>query len=1105
MRLRRAVNGLLLGCAMAWLAASGVAMASEYHGQVTFGGLPVPGTTVTVTATQGSKKAVAVSDDQGVFRFADLADGTWSIDIEMTGFAPIKQDVTVGPSAPAGTFEMKLLTLEQVRAAAKPVKVAATAPVAVAQGTGNGEQGTASAAATSVAAPSTQVSGARPGAPASGAGTAAPTAKGAAAAGKGAAAATTQAANGAAPSAAALEPAPDPNAQQASDGFLINGSVNNAATSQFSQSAAFGNNRGPGRSLYNGGLSLVLDNSAFDAKQFSISGLDSPKPAYNNIQAGINFAGPLKIPHLLPVARAPYFYVFYRRTQGNRDNTQAALIPTPAQQLGDLTGAGTVYDPSTGKAYVATNCLPALFAVDATPTACIPQNEISSVAQNLLKLYPSTPNVTGNTQYNYQIPLTSSNRQDEFQAQMSKGFGNKDYVNGRFAIQSTRTGSTNLFGFHDSTAMLGDSFNVNWSHRFTQRFSLNTGYNFSYQRSQTTPYFVAKRVNESQIAGITGNDQTDPANYGVPSLGFSSGISGLSDATSSRNRSETNSLSGSVQWNHLRHNATAGGDFRRQESNTFSQQNPEGSLSFNGTATQLIPPCPPGTSPCPAPTGGWGFADFLLGIPDTSNIAFGNADKYYRQSVYDAYVNDDFRVNPELSLNYGLRWEYSAPVTELKGRLVNLDIARGFTGESPVVGSSPVGPLTGTILPAALVRPDRIGLEPRVSIAWRPISGSSLLVRSSYGITRDTSVYQATASAMAQQSPLSTSLSIPNSTTCPLTLAAPFPQKNCGTTTADQFAIDPNFRIGYVQTWDLSVERDLPFSLHGTVRYLGIKGTRGPQEFLPNTCPPGTTDTSTCSFGPSGYYYRTSNGNLEREGVTTQLRRRLRSGFTASVNYTFSKSLDDDYSLSGQGSASGGGGVAQNWLDVARGQRGLSTTDQRHVLSATVQYTTGMGLGGRALMSGWRGAVYKEWTFLTNINAATGLPQTPIYGGAAVLGTGVTGPIRPTLTGVSPSANLAPGYFVNINAYKAPSGEWGDARRDSITGPGQFSLSASMARTFRLHGRYNLDARLDASNALNHVVYSGWNTTYIPNSTQFGAPVGANGMRSMSITMRLRF
>jgi hypothetical protein len=94
---------------------------------------------------------------------------------------------------------------------------------------------------------------------------------------------------------------------------------------------------------------------------------------------------------------------------------------------------------------------------------------------------------------------------------------------------------------------------------------------------------------------------------------------------------------------------------------------------------------------------------------------------------------------------------------------------------------------------------------------------------------------------------------------------------------------------------------------------------------------------------------------------------------------------------------------------------------------------------------------------------------------------------------------------VNINAYAAPSGVWGDARRDSITGPNQFSLNASMARTFRLHDRYNLDARLDTSNTLNHVVYSGWNTTYIPNSTQFGAPTGANGMRSMSITMRLRF
>ena len=129
MRLRRGVSGLLAGWVL-WAGCALAALASPYHGQVVFNGLPLPGSVVTVTATQGEKKAVAVSDDQGLFGFADLADGKWELDIEMTGFAPLKTEITVAPGAAVATFEMKLLTLEAMRAADKPVKVDVTAAAA---------------------------------------------------------------------------------------------------------------------------------------------------------------------------------------------------------------------------------------------------------------------------------------------------------------------------------------------------------------------------------------------------------------------------------------------------------------------------------------------------------------------------------------------------------------------------------------------------------------------------------------------------------------------------------------------------------------------------------------------------------------------------------------------------------------------------------------------------------------------------------------------------------------------------------------------------------------------------------------------------------------
>jgi len=374
---------------------------------------------------------------------------------------------------------------------------------------------------------------------------------------------------------------------------------------------------------------------------------------------------------------------------------------------------------------------------------------------------------------------------------------------------------------------------------------------------------------------------------------------------------------------------------------------------------------------------------------------------------------------------------------------------------------------------------------------------------------------------MAQQVPLSTSVSVQyNSTSCKLTLAAGFVP--CPPTTQDSFAVDPNFRVGYAQTWQLAVQRDLPGALQMTATYLGIKGTRGVQEYLPNTYPSGATNP--CPSCPSGYVYRDSNGDSTRESASLQLRRRLRSGFTATIQYTYSKSIDDDSALGGQGPVAAGAAsqtlatptIAQNWLNL-RGERGLSTFDQRNLLNVNMQYTTGMGIGGGTLLEGWRGRVLKEWTVLGQIVAGSGLPETPNYF-AAVNGTGLTGSIRPDRT-AAPIYAGGSGHFLNAAAYAAPqTGQWGDAGRDSIIGPGQFTFNASLARTFRLTKRYNLDVQVQATNLLNHVVFTSWNTTLNPISSAtsspvftptlnplFGLPASANAMRSLQTTARLRF
>jgi hypothetical protein len=139
--------------------------------------------------------------------------------------------------------------------------------------------------------------------------------------------------------------------------------------------------------------------------------------------------------------------------------------------------------------------------------------------------------------------------------------------------------------------------------------------------------------------------------------------------------------------------------------------------------------------------------------------------------------------------------------------------------------------------------------------------------------------------------------------------------------------------------------------------------------------------------------------------------------------------------------------IAQNWLDLS-GERGLSNFDQRHLVTLTTQYTTGMGIGGGTLVSGWKGALFKEWTFVSSLTAGTGLPLTPVYF-ATVLGTGVSGPIRPFYTGAD-LYNAPAGLNLNPAAYAPPiAGQWGNAGRNSITGhpnsPGTLPWDARFA------------------------------------------------------------
>jgi hypothetical protein len=778
-----------------------------------------------------------------------------------------------------------------------------------------------------------------------------------------------------------------------------------------------------------------------------------------------NIGGPVYIPHVFRWNGAMFFLNYQMNRNRSALNSPPGAMPTAEERAGNFSqilgpGGGpiTLLNPATGVPL---------------PNNIIPANLISAQAKYLLSYYP-LPNFTAaGASTNYQIPLISRSSSDGFTARLNKQIDNANRINFNGGYTNSRGQSPDVFAFVDGNNTVGFQATANYFHSF--RRTLYGSFQVQYSRNSVlaTPFF-ANKTNVSGLAGITGNDQS-PLDWGPPSLSFTSGILGLSDGNESFTRNQTTAFTGSVTYIRRPHTITFGGDWRIQNFSIVGQQNARGNFTFNGNAS------------------GSDFADFLMGIPDASNIAFGNADKYLRAGMYDAYVDDNWQVSSSLTVRLGLRWEYGSPITEEYGRLVNLDIAPGFTGSAPVIASDPIGPVTNMRYPASLVHPDKHAVQPRAAIAWKPFFGRSTKVNAGYGVYYNTQAYMPMAQQMMQQSPLSKSLSVSNSPSDPLTLANGFVASP--NTTTDSFALDPNFRVGYAQIWNLSVQQNVSVSNLLTVAYTGTKGTRQPQEFLPNTYPIGATNP--CPSCLPGYYYLTSNGNSEKEGVQVSLRRRFHAGIQTNLAYTYSKAIDD--------ANPGGTGwtVAQNWLNLG-GERGLSSSDQRHNVTASLQYSTGVGVRGGALLSGWRGQIIKGWTITSNVSIGTGLPLTPAYS-ALVPNTGVTGTFRPEYTGADVYDAFG-GRFLNSAAYAAPPpGQWGNAGRDSITGPNQFTMIASMQRQFTDH----IYVRFDSTNILNHPNFSGWNTTFNPNLSGggplFGTANPPGGMRVITATIRWNF
>src|SRR6185437_13995703 len=442
---------------------------------------------------------------------------------------------------------------------------------------------------------------------------------------------------------------------------------------------------------------------------------------------------------------------------------------------------------------------------------------------------------------------------------------------------------------------------------------------------------------------------------GLPTFSISN-YQAISNTTPSQLINQTISFSDFVSWRHKQHNLRLGFDVRRVHADSIGGSNPLGGFTFTGYAT---------ANPADQVSGhagqikndgtssGSAFADFLLGLPTSTAIQAGLYKTYLRENVYDWYVLDDWRIKSNLTLNYSLRYEYFGPYSEKNHRLVNLVPTNNGPLPYEVV-------MPGNGNEAGLVHPDHSMYAPRLGFAYRPKNSGwtkDTVIRGGYSIMYNTGQYATFARNLSHQPPFAETQNNsadvptranpnPTPTGCTTTQSAyTYTDNNgnvqhraattanfdvangfgCGASTyaiQNNWAVDPNYRLGMVQLFNLNVQRTLPLGIVFNLGYNGSKGGNLDVGGSPNAIPTAITTPSIAPFD-----WEESGASSHSNALVLSAQKRQSRGIAMGVTYTYMHAIDN---ASGVGGAVGT--PVQNLYRIDL-EEGNSSFDQRHNLT----------------------------------------------------------------------------------------------------------------------------------------------------------------------------
>ena len=848
-----------------------------------------------------------------------------------------------------------------------------------------------------------------------------------------------------------------------------------------------------GSNAFHGDLYDFFRNNAFDARNFFAS---TTEPLHRN-QYGATLGGPLR-------KNKDFFFLYYEGQRDSEGKTQAAIVPTAAERTGDFSA---LTDPSTG--------LPAPlineFSGKQFPGNIIPSSVLSPIALKAAQLYP-LPNIGANV---YESTQLGSNNYDQGGFRLDHYFGGKDQMFLRYSTSSLHAfdplpiAGAGVPGFPVTDDISTNSVTVSDVH-------LNSSQTVQTFRASffRNVFLNGQAVNHTPGSSLGfGYQPTLGLNQGVPYL-IVSGYASLGNPITGPQNTYQNDYQGSysIAMTRGRHSLKFGADLDRQQINVLF------GIATNGFF--VFAPFPASDS----------FASFMLGQSVQFFQGGGQFDRGLRKWIVGGYAQDEWRILPHLTLNYGVRYEVNTPYTEIRNRLNAWEPGK----QSTVYPNAPSGLLFpgDSGVPAGIAPVDYKEFMPRIGLAWDPFGDARTMIRAGYGIFYDgfTNGTGGPLQAAISALPWTQAYQLPGPG---FNIANPY---GAGPTPfgiqnfvapATVLTVQSGMRPPYSQNWNLSIQRVIAKDFLLDVRYVGNKGTHLPRfiEGNPSIYGPGVNANNNnqvreyttcnasgvCNYGSVGLL--ADDASSTYHALQVAFSRQYAMGLRFTASYWYSKSLDDISTLNVAGSAptlvAGENDLAQNPFNLAA-EHGPSLFDATHRFVFSATYALPLWKNAPKAAA----ALFNGWQANTIASLSTGTPFT-VYDSANVSLQGSAPEIsgfyssRPDLISNpnsgqphTPNEWISRTPFLQLNPV-TQAGQFGNEGRNVVRGPGIEDVDLSLFKDINISESKRLQFRAECFNLFNHPNFG------LPEndlqSPAFGQILQAASPRLLQLALKLMF